>query len=169
MNNGFARGQGLIGHPLSVDAIPFKFNITTCSMLTCRDTQYPDEMSVSLLEIGANVSLSHRDTHFRPQKYVSQKRKALSRNRTLHRHIQNGLKVCVAHNGSNSRSARRAHTGELPAADPSCRCRTSYIPAAMLTRTVPRPTTFPVSKLAICASPTEYTASVGYRSSAPGG
>ena len=34
--------------------------------------------------------------------------------------------------------------GELPAADPSCSCRTSYIPAAVLIRTTPRlPTTLP--------------------------
>ena len=104
-----------------------------------------------------------------PQTECVAEEKSPSQTRTPHRHILSGHKLCIAHNGSNSRSARRAHTGKLPAAEPSSRCRTSYIPAAMQNRTVPRPTTFPVSKLAICASPTEYTTSVGYRSSAPDG
>ena len=126
-------------------------------------------MSVSSLEMGANVPFQRRDTCYSLKKCVSQKRNRPLKIAPPHRYILSGHKLCIAHNGSNSRSARRAHTGELPAADPSCRCRTSYIPAAMQIRTVPRPTTFPVSKLAICASPTEYTNSVGYRSSAPGG
>lgn len=105
--------------------------------------------------MGTNVPFQHRETCYSLKKCVSQKRNCPLK-------IEHPTDTYFLDINSVS------HIMEATA-DPSCRCRTSYIPAAMLIRTVPRPTTFPVSKLAICASPTECTASVGDRSSAPGG
>ena len=87
------------------------------------------------------MSLFLTATHtFTPKTLYRGRETPISSQYTPPTHI-NSLKTLCRIASKQQPVGEESPPGELPAADPSCSCRTSYIPAAVLIRTTPRPPT----------------------------